>query len=160
MSPCISFRRCLIRAVLRVAPCHFTRRIITIIDFRSKMHRLHRFEERFFAVRATLDDIIARQQIMIITLMTSITTARRIGLNHFRCAMSHVDTSFSAIESFRFCNLDKIQDRERRERITFLLRAIWRSGYTMRDRVPTNVAPGRLIIYNRATDDEKAKEFR
>lgn len=30
----------------------------------------------------------------------------------------------------------------------------------MRDRVPTNVAPGRLIIYNRATDVEKAKEFR
>lgn len=43
--------------------------------------------------------------------MTSITTARRIGLNHFRCA-SRVDTS-SAIESFRFCNLDKIQHRER-----------------------------------------------
>lgn len=122
MSPCISSRWCLIRASLRVAPCHFTRRVITIIDFRSKMHR---FEERFFAVRATLDDIIARQQIMIITLMTSITTARHIGLNHFRCAMFYVDTFSSAIESFRFCNLDKIQDRESRERITFLLREIW-----------------------------------
>lgn len=47
MSPCIFSRWCLIRTSLPVAPCHFTRRIITIIDFRSKMHRLRRFEERF-----------------------------------------------------------------------------------------------------------------
>lgn len=120
-----SSRWCLIRAGVRAAPCHFARRVITIIDFRSKMHQVYRFEKRFFTVRATLDDIIARQQIMTITLMTSITTARHIGLNHFRCAMFYVDTFSSAIESFRFCNLDKIQDRESRERITFLLREIW-----------------------------------
>lgn len=55
----------------------------------------------------------------------AITTARHIGLNHFRYASD--DTSSSTIESFRFCNLDKIQEAPReRERITFLLQA--RSG--------------------------------